>query len=429
MKESGVPEKDPEFQQQQQITNRSAAWISTKPMSIPHSRDPVPPPLPSPRHLADISDGRSNRPVITQQWGVSLAHENYWGSDSPQGDIGKPPADNDDRSIYEPDIVKYSQKPVERYLPSPSFSQPSRADIDTFLGVVPNVTESEAILLLEGNNNDVEQAIGEYFGKDVWNQAEFSSDREGTQNDAGLWFDIQVFDDTGPYGQFSKPPSRPPSGTSNKSPFTKIIDLNAAADPRTSMSHQNQHDWEMEQVLYVPRQEYGRPLQESGSIGLRTFGDNNAAPSQPILKVPPYSAIPRLCQPQTQYDTPRPLHRSRGNSFDGRYQTTRAPPPAEQNYVHAPDRLGTPLSTQYKQQHPGQERYPPRQDAEGRIQEDVYYRRHWQREMDERRLMDDQGYTASLARSLAAEYQNPLDAKLRREELDVQKHLEDARRF
>jgi hypothetical protein len=43
--------------------------------------------------------------------------------------------------------------------------------------------------------------------------------------------------------------------------------------------------------------------------------------------------------------------------------------------------------------------------------------------------MDDQGYTASLARSLAAEYQNPLDAKLRRKEVDVQKHLEDARRF
>jgi hypothetical protein len=186
MKESGVPEKDPEFQkihqfltqsqtqqqaalvqQQQQIANRSAALTSTKTMSIPHSRGPVPPPPPPPRHLADILNDRSNSPNIIQRWGWggSLANENDWGSDSPQKDIGGPPADNDDRSIYEPHVVKYSQKPVERYLPSPGFFRPSRADIDTFLSLVPNMPESEVILRLKGNNNNLEQAIGEYFDK------------------------------------------------------------------------------------------------------------------------------------------------------------------------------------------------------------------------------------------------------------------------
>jgi hypothetical protein len=38
-------------------------------MSIPNARDPVPPPLPPPRHLADIADG--NGPDIAWQWANS----------------------------------------------------------------------------------------------------------------------------------------------------------------------------------------------------------------------------------------------------------------------------------------------------------------------------------------------------------------------
>ena len=48
------------------------------PMSIPNARDPVPPPLPPPRHLADIEEGGHNGPDIAWQWGNS--HEdNDWG--------------------------------------------------------------------------------------------------------------------------------------------------------------------------------------------------------------------------------------------------------------------------------------------------------------------------------------------------------------
>ena len=48
------------------------------PMSIPNARAPVPPPLPPPRHIADIGDGGHNGPDIAWQWGNS--HEdNGWG--------------------------------------------------------------------------------------------------------------------------------------------------------------------------------------------------------------------------------------------------------------------------------------------------------------------------------------------------------------
>lgn len=48
------------------------------PMSIPYAREPVPPPLPPPRHLSDIVDGGHNGLDIAWQWGNS--HEdNGWG--------------------------------------------------------------------------------------------------------------------------------------------------------------------------------------------------------------------------------------------------------------------------------------------------------------------------------------------------------------
>ncbi|PMD38724.1 hypothetical protein L207DRAFT_513216 [Hyaloscypha variabilis F] len=104
-----------------------------------------------------------------------------------------------------------------------------------------------------------------------------------------------------------------------------------------------------------------------------------------------------IASPPTQYATQRPLHRSRGNSFDGRYQmaTTSAPTPVQQSYAPAPHHSGPPVSMQYQQQqHPVQDRYPPPQDAEARMQEEVYYQRQRQRELEqhsiEQRRLEDQ---------------------------------------
>ncbi|KAE9362727.1 hypothetical protein N431DRAFT_433495 [Stipitochalara longipes BDJ] len=127
-----------------------------------------------------------------------------------------------------------------------------------------------------------------------------------------------------------------------------------------------------------------------------------------------------IASPPTQYATQRPLHRSRGNSFDGRYQmaTTSTPTPIQQSYAQAPHHPGPPLSMQYQQQqHSIQNRYPPHPDPEARMQEEVYLQRQRQREIEDQRRLDDRR----------------LDEHRRMEEqqrrLDEQRRLEDSRRF
>ena len=51
---------------------------SPGPMSIPNARDPVPPPLPPPRHIADIEDGGSSGPDIAWQWS-NFQEGSGWG--------------------------------------------------------------------------------------------------------------------------------------------------------------------------------------------------------------------------------------------------------------------------------------------------------------------------------------------------------------
>ncbi|RDW91479.1 hypothetical protein BP5796_02644 [Coleophoma crateriformis] len=52
--------------------------LSSVPMSIPNAREPVPPPLPPPKHIADLADSRRNGPDIAWQWGNS-AEGDDWG--------------------------------------------------------------------------------------------------------------------------------------------------------------------------------------------------------------------------------------------------------------------------------------------------------------------------------------------------------------
>jgi hypothetical protein len=121
--------------------------------------------------------------------------------------------------------------------------------------------------------------------------------------------------------------------------------------------------------------------------------------------------------PPTQYATQRPLHRPRGNSFDARYQTTSAPTPVQQSYTQATHHPGTSMQYQ-QQQHSSQDRYAPPQDAEARMQEEVYYQRQRQREIEEQRRIDDQ---------------RRLEEHRRMEEqqqrLDEQRRLDGARHF
>ncbi|KAL2073207.1 hypothetical protein VTL71DRAFT_10531 [Oculimacula yallundae] len=55
---------------------------SSIPMSIPNVREFVPPPLPPPRHLADIADGGHNGPDIAWKWG-NRHKDGNWGEFAP----------------------------------------------------------------------------------------------------------------------------------------------------------------------------------------------------------------------------------------------------------------------------------------------------------------------------------------------------------
>lgn len=158
--------------------------------------------------------------------------------------------------------------------------QPSNENVDMFLEMVGHAMSRDvAIRRLKGNNNNVEQALNEFFEdpssetKYSWDDSAFNQDREGGGNNHGISFNIQGADDLGPnaQGRFDGALSRPPSRTSNnRSPIGKVIDLtpeHAMADPRMSMSSQDQQDRELQQALALSLQDAGLPPQEEGVTG------------------------------------------------------------------------------------------------------------------------------------------------------------------
>lgn len=153
--------------------------------------------------------------------------------------------------------------------------QPTDEQIEQVLMCIPGIARDEALQRLKGNNNNVEQAVNEYFdnpeggSKYRWDESQFSNDQDGYSNNQGISFDIQGPDDHGPFGPRYDgvgAPSRPPSRTShNKSPLGKIIDLTADhAAANSSMSANHDYDTEMQQALAASAAEAGIPPQESG---------------------------------------------------------------------------------------------------------------------------------------------------------------------
>lgn len=130
---------------------------------------------------------------------------------------------------------------------------------------------------LKGNNNDLNAAVNEFFDdpageKYKYDESAFASDRDGTVNNAGISFQVQGPDDEGNRapGYYSTAPSRPPSRSSNRSPFSNIISLaaeHAAADPTIKMTESEKVDPDLERALresateagvpYSPPQQYG----------------------------------------------------------------------------------------------------------------------------------------------------------------------------
>lgn len=57
----------------------SSPATSAIPMSIPNSREFVPPPLPPPKHLDDIADGGNNGPDLAWKFGNTPSATSDWG--------------------------------------------------------------------------------------------------------------------------------------------------------------------------------------------------------------------------------------------------------------------------------------------------------------------------------------------------------------
>ncbi|APA07778.1 hypothetical protein sscle_03g025480 [Sclerotinia sclerotiorum 1980 UF-70] len=175
-------------------------------------------------------------------------------------------------------------------------AQPTAQDVQAFLLMTGQTDRQEAILRLKGNNNNVQQAINEYYddmetgrnsNRYTWDDSQFNRDREGGGDQHGISFAVQGPDDFGSYSHFeSAAPSRPPSRTSNnKSPLSKVVDLTADNDSSTAFSqYVDNDDKELQQALAASMADSSLPPQQSGVVGtdkpyfgpaMRTdYGDN-----------------------------------------------------------------------------------------------------------------------------------------------------------
>ncbi|PQE22262.1 ubiquitin interaction domain-containing protein [Rutstroemia sp. NJR-2017a WRK4] len=152
-------------------------------------------------------------------------------------------------------------------------AQPTEQDVRGFLEMVGSMDRNEVLQRLKGNNNNVQQAVNEYFddmetgntNRYRWDETPFSGD-----SNHGIAFNVQGPDDPGPYSRFDGAPSRPPSRTSNnKSPLSKVIDLTTEqADPSNAFTNYSDNgDKELQQALAASMADAGLPPQQTGVIG------------------------------------------------------------------------------------------------------------------------------------------------------------------
>jgi hypothetical protein len=132
---------------------------------------------------------------------------------------------------------------------------------------------------------------------------------------------------------------------------------------------------------YYPRPSQYMVQQQSSSASSPQLGPYHPqAQQQPSHRQITFGpGFPHTASPPTHNATQHPVHRSRQNSFDGRYpMATSAPTPSQQGYSQAPHQP-PPLGMQYhQQQQPVQERfenYEMERERERRMQEDAYLRR------------------------------------------------------
>ncbi|KAK6611108.1 ubiquitin interaction domain-containing protein [Botrytis cinerea] len=155
-------------------------------------------------------------------------------------------------------------------------AQPAAQDVQSFLDMTGQTNRQEAILRLKGNNNNVQQAINEYYddldlgrnpNRYTWDDSQFNRDRDG--GGAQHAFAVQGPDEFPAYSHFeSAAPSRPPSRTSNnKSPLSKVVDLTTNNSTTAFTQYVDNDDKELQQALAASMADSSLPPQESGVVG------------------------------------------------------------------------------------------------------------------------------------------------------------------
>ncbi|KAI1503624.1 hypothetical protein F5X99DRAFT_375012 [Biscogniauxia marginata] len=196
-------------------------------------------------------------------------------------------------------------------------SDPADTDI-TLLCDITGVSRPEAITRLKANHNDIARAIEEYFEdptgqKYKWDESQFSMDREGETNNAGISFNIQGPDELPPASyQNSAAPTRPPSRTNNRSPLGRLIDFTAqeAAD-LGAPANSAQEDDDLRRALAESAAESGLPPQEAGVVdndtNMKYFGPAN----RPQYASEQWAMVPTKASVEATSTDPTPTQRKR----------------------------------------------------------------------------------------------------------------------
>ncbi|POS86872.1 hypothetical protein EPUL_001724, partial [Erysiphe pulchra] len=180
-------------------------------------------------------------------------------------------------------------------------SDPPEEHIKLFVEMAPGISRKEIIRRIKGNNNNVEQALNEYYDNPDTNKyssvdTSSDNDQDGSQDNHGIFFKIQGDDVPMPHSQYHSAPSRPPSRINNKSPLHNayssaghtIADRNIMTGNDLNDQHQ---DSELTKALALSAQEAGLNSQDSGlnaiSFGpaTRDLYDSNQWSMVPLGKI------------------------------------------------------------------------------------------------------------------------------------------------
>ncbi|KAF7904529.1 hypothetical protein EAF00_001863 [Botryotinia globosa] len=197
-------------------------------------------------------------------------------------------------------------------------AQPAAQDVQSFLDMTGQTNRQEAILRLKGNNNNVQQAINEYYddletgrnpNRYTWDDSQFNKDRDGGGAQHGISFAVQGPDEFPAFTHFeSAAPSRPPSRTSNnKSPLSKAVDLTTNDSTTAFTQYVDNDDTELQQALAASMADSSLPPQESGIVGTDKpyFGPATRSDYGDNWAMVPISTVKEI------YEDPEPRDRMR----------------------------------------------------------------------------------------------------------------------